>query len=46
MLSPAQIARYHEDGYVVPDFRVAPDVLESIKVRHVMSGISIDNNNY
>ena len=34
MLSPAQIARYHEDGYVVPDFRVAPDVLESIKARH------------
>jgi Phytanoyl-CoA dioxygenase (PhyH) len=34
MLTPQQIAQYHEDGYIVPDFRVADDVLESIKARH------------
>ncbi|MBL8381606.1 MAG: phytanoyl-CoA dioxygenase family protein [Burkholderiales bacterium] len=34
MLSEDQIARYHADGYVIPDFRFAPAVLESIKARH------------
>ena len=34
MLTPAQIKQYHEDGYVVPNFQMPPDVLESIKTRH------------
>ncbi len=34
MLTEAQIAQYHEDGYVVPDFRMPAEVLESIKARH------------
>lgn len=34
MLSPAQIRRYHEDGYIVPDFRLPPAQLEAIKQRH------------
>jgi len=34
MLTPQQIAQYHEDGYVVPDFRVSDEVLASIKARH------------
>ena len=34
MLSPAEIEQYHENGYVIPDFRVRPEVLEAIKVRH------------
>ena len=34
MLTADQIARYHEDGYVVPDFRVPADVLDAIKARH------------
>ena len=33
MLTPKQIAQYHEDGYVVPDYQVPPDVLEAIKAR-------------
>ena len=34
LLTATQIDRYHRDGYVVPDLRVAPAVLESIKQRH------------
>ncbi|MEZ5666947.1 MAG: phytanoyl-CoA dioxygenase family protein [Alphaproteobacteria bacterium] len=34
MLSEAQVARYHEDGFVVPDYRVADDTLADIKDRH------------
>ncbi len=34
MLTPAQIAQYHDNGYVVPDFQVPPDALEAIKARH------------
>ncbi len=34
MLTQTQIAQYHEDGFVVPDFRMPTEVLESIKVRH------------
>ncbi len=34
MLRSDQAARYHEDGYVIPDFRLDEDVLEEIKVLH------------
>ncbi|MBL8380624.1 MAG: phytanoyl-CoA dioxygenase family protein [Burkholderiales bacterium] len=34
MLSSDEIAAYHRDGYVIPDFRVPAEVLESIKARH------------
>lgn len=34
MLTPAQIEQYHRDGYVIPDFRMPAEVLESIKTRH------------
>ena len=34
MLTQTQIAQYHEDGYVVPDFRLPAQVLDSIKTRH------------
>src|SRR5690606_26355136 len=34
MLSPDQIARYHRDGYVVPDFRVPEETLAAIRSRH------------
>ena len=34
MLTQGQIAQYHEDGYIVPDFQMPPEVLESIKARH------------
>ena len=34
MLTSDQIAKYHEDGYVVPDYQVPPDVLDAIKARH------------
>ena len=34
MLSPTEIAQYHENGYVIPEFRVAPGVLDAIKARH------------
>ena len=33
-LSPAQVATYHDHGYVIPDFQVPSDVLEAIKARH------------
>lgn len=34
MLSPAQVEQYHEDGYVVPDYRLPPDVLQAIRDDH------------
>ena len=34
MLDADQIARYHRDGYVVPDFRVPEGTLASIRARH------------
>jgi len=34
MLTPSQIEQYHRDGYVIPDFQMPPEVLESIKTRH------------
>ncbi|MFN0163643.1 MAG: phytanoyl-CoA dioxygenase family protein [Burkholderiales bacterium] len=34
MLSAEEIATYHRDGYVIPDFRVPDDALESIRKRH------------
>ena len=34
MLSSDQAARYHEDGYVIPDFRLGADALEEIKTLH------------
>jgi hypothetical protein len=34
MLTAAELERYHEDGYVIPQARVAPEVLEDIKARH------------
>ncbi len=34
MLSAAQIAEYHEKGYVVPDYRLGADVLDAIRRDH------------
>lgn len=34
MLTDAQIADYHERGYVVPDYRLSTDTLEAIKEEH------------
>ena len=34
MLSDAQLAEYNDRGYVVPDYRLAEDVLEDIRQRH------------
>ncbi len=34
MLSAAQVAQYHEDGYVIPDFRLPEDVLVDIRSSH------------
>jgi ectoine hydroxylase-related dioxygenase (phytanoyl-CoA dioxygenase family) len=34
MLSDAQVRQYHEDGYVVPDFRLPDETLEAIKAHH------------
>ena len=34
MLTPDQIAQYHDNGYVVPDFQVPAEALEAIKTRH------------
>ncbi len=34
MLSEDQIRQYHEDGFVIPDFRMPESVLDSIKDRH------------
>ena len=34
MLSESQIRRYHDDGFVIPDFSMPEDVLASIQERH------------
>jgi ectoine hydroxylase-related dioxygenase (phytanoyl-CoA dioxygenase family) len=34
MLTPDQIARYHEDGYVIPDFRLPMATIEAIRRDH------------
>jgi ectoine hydroxylase-related dioxygenase (phytanoyl-CoA dioxygenase family) len=34
MLTEAQIAQYHEDGYVIPDFIMPDEVIDSIQARH------------
>lgn len=34
MLTEEQVAKYHEDGFVIPDFRLPEDVLEAIKEDH------------
>ncbi len=34
MLSEAQLAQYHEDGYVVPDFRLSDEELAVIRATH------------
>jgi ectoine hydroxylase-related dioxygenase (phytanoyl-CoA dioxygenase family) len=34
MLTAAQIADYHEKGYVVPDYRLSGEVLEDIREAH------------
>ena len=34
MLSPAQIAEYHDKGYVIPDYRLPQEQLEEIRDRH------------
>ena len=34
MLSPREIEQYHEDGYVIPSFRLPEDMLEDIRGHH------------
>ena len=34
MLTDAQIARYHADGYVIPQFRLSPETLAAIRADH------------
>ena len=34
MLDAEQIARYHRDGYVVPDFQMPEETLAEIRARH------------
>jgi hypothetical protein len=34
MLSEAEVQQYHEDGYVVPDFRLPEATLEEIRGAH------------
>ena len=34
MLTDAQLARYHEDGYVIPDFRLSEETLSAIRAAH------------
>ncbi len=34
MLTDQQLERYGEDGYVVPDFTVPPEMIEDIRARH------------
>lgn len=34
MLSDAEIKQYHEDGYVIPDFRLPEEALDDIRVAH------------
>lgn len=33
-LSDTEVAQYHEDGYVIPDFRLPDETLEAIRVDH------------
>lgn len=33
-LSAQEIERYHEDGFVIPDYRLSPEVLETIRADH------------
>jgi len=34
MLSEAQVAQYHEDGYVIPDYRIPDEALLEIRTAH------------
>ena len=34
MLTQEQVTQYHRDGYVVPDFRLPPETLDSIRADH------------
>lgn len=34
MLTQTEIEQYHRDGYVTPDFRLADDVIEDIRLAH------------
>lgn len=34
MLSDAEITRYHDDGFVIPDFRLSDATLEAIRAAH------------
>ncbi|MEQ9642485.1 MAG: phytanoyl-CoA dioxygenase family protein [Alphaproteobacteria bacterium] len=34
MLTDAQVAQYHQDGYVIPDFRLPPETLAAIRADH------------
>lgn len=34
MLSPSEIEQYHRDGYVIPDYRLQMDTIESIRRDH------------
>ena len=34
MLSDVEIQKYHEDGYVIPDFQVPEETLAAIRARH------------
>jgi ectoine hydroxylase-related dioxygenase (phytanoyl-CoA dioxygenase family) len=34
MLNEAQVAQYHEDGYVIPDFKIPEDMLAEIRMHH------------
>ena len=33
-LSDAEVAQYHEDGYVIPDFRLPDETLDAIRIDH------------
>ena len=34
MLSDEEVAHYHENGYVTPEFRLSESQIESIRERH------------
>ena len=34
MLTQEQIAKYHEDGFVIPDFRLSSETIEAIREDH------------
>ena len=34
MLGESEVAHYHEHGFVVPDYRLAPELVEDIRERH------------